>query len=338
MTIDMTTTQDGWPEPPPPQRLPDIIVTDSGAGLAPVTALVVTYNSADLLPDFFAALGPAIGDRSVDVVVVDNNSTDDTLVVAERLWPSATVIATGTNRGFAAAINRGVLAAPEDAHVLILNPDIRLGHDAIDRLADVADGDRVGLVAPLLEDETGHRLNSIMRFPQPLMPWGQVVGLKLADRLGISKVETDPIQYTLPHEVPWSTGGAIMMARRTVRRVGPWTEDYFLYTEETDYCKRVRDAGLKTVFEPSATAVRRLDGDPNPTPVLYGLMVYNDYRFFSANHSFMQNLVYKAGQAAFLLSRLPMRPEHGMQALKALFLRNAPARKLLAERLADKPA
>lgn len=300
-----------------------------------VAIVVVTHNSAALLDDFFAAVGSALGERPVQVILVDNDSADDTIERAQALWPDLVVVATGTNRGFAAAINRGVEVADPAAHVLILNPDVRLHRHAIDRLADVADRADVGLVAPLLEDETGRRLNSIMTFPEMLTPWGQIAGLGVATRLGISRVETDAYEYTRPRPVEWATGGAIMMAAGTEALVGPWSEHYFMYAEETEYCRRVRDAGLTMMFEPSASAVRCLDGDPNPGPLLYALMMWNDYRFFRAYHGPVSSTVYRLGQIVFLASRSPRRFERAKQSIWALLSDTAPARRLLAERLAD---
>ena len=91
-----------------------------------IAVVVVTWNSAGQLPDLVASIGPGLQGLQHQLIVVDNDSADDTVARASELAPGCTIVHTGRNAGYSAGINAGMAAAdPYDA-VLVLNPDIRL--------------------------------------------------------------------------------------------------------------------------------------------------------------------------------------------------------------------
>src|SRR4051794_17719799 len=91
-----------------------------------VVVVVVTYNSASLLPSFVDSLAAGLGPVSWELIVADNGSADDSVATVRQLVHSATVIELGRNAGYAAGINAAVGAAGSWTAVLALNPDVRL--------------------------------------------------------------------------------------------------------------------------------------------------------------------------------------------------------------------
>lgn len=126
---------------------------DRSRPAGPVAVLVVTWNSARVLPEFLASLPEGMAGLDWRLVVADNDSADDTVDVIRSLAPAATVVQTGRNAGYAAGVNAalGAAAAWEDGFraALVCNPDVRMRRGCAALLVDALDaplsgGRRVG--------------------------------------------------------------------------------------------------------------------------------------------------------------------------------------------------
>lgn len=124
--------------------------------MSPVAVIVVTWNSASVLPGFLAALDDGMAGLDWRLVVADNDSADDTVQVLKKLAPDATVVQTGRNAGYAAGVNAALGAAGDVGAALICNPDIRMRQGCAKRLLDSL-GDGVGIAVPLCTKKGGTR-------------------------------------------------------------------------------------------------------------------------------------------------------------------------------------
>lgn len=253
---------------------------------ADVAVVVVTYNSEDLLPGLIESLGPGLDGLRWHLVVADNASADGSAAAARRLAPTATVVETGRNGGYAAGINAGVAAAGDARAVLVLNPDVRLlpgcGRILLDALALPG----TGIAVPHLVDGHGQLIETMRREPTVLRTLGDAfLGARRAGRHRLlGEVVTDPACYRSPAVVDWAEGSTLLISRDCWDRCGPWDESYFLYSEETEFALRARDAGLVTRFVPQAHAVH-LEGDSRQSPALWTLVVLNKVRLFRRRHA-----------------------------------------------------
>jgi N-acetylglucosaminyl-diphospho-decaprenol L-rhamnosyltransferase len=213
---------------------------------ATVDAVIVTWNSAPDLPACLAAL-PA----TVRPIVVDNGSEDASLAVAREA--GATVLAMGENRGFPAAVNAGLELVTADV-TLLLNPDLVVGEGTVERCLDVLLGDpSIGLVGP----------NTLRSNGEPEPPAAR------RDRAALH-ILLESLALTRLH--PWfdrgtirdrsvdrdvdAVNGAFMLVRtELLRRLGGLDTAVFMYLEDGDLCRRVRDAGYRVRFVAGATAV-----------------------------------------------------------------------------------
>ncbi len=244
-----------------------------------VSVVVVTYNSALLLPDLVASLDRGMAGLAWELVVADNASGDGTPDRVRELAPRAIVVETGANLGYSAAINAGVRAAgPHDA-VLVLNPDVRLEAGCAAALWAALDEARVGVAVPRLSDRDGALIWSQRREPTLLRAVGEAfLGATRAGRFpALGEVVTDPGKYARASDTDWAEGSTQLIAARCWAEVGPWDESWFLYSEETDYGLRVRDAGWRTRFVPTARAVH-LEGPSGSAPGLRALLLCNRVR------------------------------------------------------------
>lgn len=253
--------------------------TDDGTGPAPTTAVVVTHRSATVIADCLRSIPDAMdGVERWHVVVVDNASDDSTLREVGAAAPGATVVALATNDGYAAAINAGA-AASGDSDILVLNPDTRLRPGSVAALRRALADDHVGIAVPRLVDGSGAVAPSLRREPTATRAWAEaLLGGRRASRWGTlgETVAADEVADR-PLDVDWATGAAFLVSRRCLDDVGALDESFFLYSEETDFMLRARDAGHRVRYAPDATVVH-LGGDLETTPELWTLRAVNRVR------------------------------------------------------------
>ncbi len=269
---------------PPHARLPDMV------GAVPqdwtVAVVVVTYQSSRLLADFVGSLEAGLaGLGSWRLIAVDNDSDDGTVDEIARLAPSATVVDLGANRGYAAGVNAGVTAAGAVDAVLVANPDIRLEPGTVARMVETMIETRAGIVVPRLVDERRRLLTTLRREPTLARVVGEAVlgGGRAGRSPRWGEVVTDPAAYGHRATADWATGALMLISSTCAQTVGTWDESFFLYSEETDYCLRARNAGFPLVYEPDSIAVH-LGGESGVSPPLYGLLTVNRVRLYRRTH------------------------------------------------------
>lgn len=273
-----------------------------GAVSAPVTIVAVTYNSADVLPGFLAALPGAATTTPWQLVIVDNNSADSTLEILGGHDVATEVIRSEANIGFAAGINRAIAAVDPLGPVLVINPDVRLHSGAIDAMVAATRTPSVGIVVPQLHDETGRLLYSLRHDPATVRILGEaLLGGMRAGRYGIGEMVVRPEHYRTARAADWATGACMLISPECLRRVGLWDEQFFLYSEETDYAIRARKAGLTVRYEPAALATHR-GGDVHRSPELFTLLTVNRWRLYRRIHGPARALLFRA---ALVIDAIP---------------------------------
>lgn len=282
--------------------------------------VVVMYNSAPLLPDLIASLPAGLEGLSWHLVLVDNDSRDDSLAQARQLAPGATVVATGRNGGYAAGINAGVAAAPSHDSVLVLNPDVRLGPGCVVVLRRVLDRPGTGIAVPRLVDGQGTVIPSQRREPSIGRTLAEaVVGGRLAGRIGtLGEVVTGERRYLEESVTDWAEGSTQLITADCWRRCGGWDESFFLYSEETDFALRARDLGLSTRYVPTASAVH-LEGEGRESPALWTIMTLNRVRLYRRRHSALAGAAFWAALVVRETRRTLLGHRTSRAALVALF-------------------
>lgn len=251
-----------------------------------VTLIVVTYESAELLPAFCGRLADALaGVAATRVVIVDNASTDQTVAAARQMTPVDAVIDLDTNRGFAAGINAGIAANPDSGAYLILNPDVLLDPGAVAALLVGLTSDHSGIIVPRLYDEHGELLLSLRRRPTLSRALGEAVLGRSAGRLpAFGETVHGAWRYRDRTTADWATGGAMLISAACLARTGPWDESFFLYEEEVEFALRAQDAGFCLQLQPEATATRII-GDEPPSDLIWSLNRINKLRLFARRHA-----------------------------------------------------
>lgn len=250
-----------------------------------VAVVVVTYNSERLLADLVASLGPGLSGVPWHLTVADNASADGSVAAVRRLVPQARVVEMGRNAGYAAGINAAVAAAPDHTAVLVLNPDIRLAPGCGRELLAVLRRDGTGIAVPRLERGDGVFIPVLRREPTALRALGDaLLGARRAGRFpALGELVVGDRHYATESTADWAAGSAMLISRECWERCAPWDESFFLYSEETDFALRARDAGFATRLAPAALAVH-LEGDSKHSPRLWALLTLNRVRLYRRRH------------------------------------------------------
>lgn len=269
-------------------------------GQARVAAVIVTYNSADILGDCLRSLAEQ-NPPPAAVIVADNASRDDTLAIAKNIPElPVRIVELGRNAGYAAAVNAGIEAltpACLDA-VLILNPDCRVRPGALAALVSAQRQSGIGIVVPRLVNFDGTLQPSLRRRPtvgralvEALLPGG------IAGRLGpLAELITDPKVYERSGETAWATGAAMLLSVSALLDIGPWDESFLLYSEETEYCLRAADKGWRTWYE-STAVFEHIGGDSGTNPMLASMLTVNKVALFRRRNSRLHAAAYFAAVA-----------------------------------------
>ncbi len=215
--------------------------------MADVTAVVVTYNGLPWLERCLESV------RAHETIVVDNGSTDGTVELVGERFPAARVIEQ-ENRGLAAGWNAGVRAG-SGRYFVILNSDAWAVGDAVERLVQFADEHpRAAVVGPRLSNPDGTLQRSVRGFPTLWRLATEYFFLrKLAPRSrALNAFYAGPFPHDRVYEADFVMGAAFLVRRDAVDAVGLADEDFFLFSEEVDWCYRFRAAGWQVLFYPGA--------------------------------------------------------------------------------------
>ncbi|MDO9104115.1 MAG: glycosyltransferase family 2 protein [Methylovulum sp.] len=229
-----------------------------------ISIVVVTYNNADVINDCIAALLSAI-DKLVftaQLLIIDNKSDDATIAALQAYVHDdrIKVIENKTNRGFGAGHNIGLSQADSCYHI-ICNPDIVINDTAIGILADyMGQHPDIGILCPKLLNADGSLQANNHREPNILdLALRRLAPIWLKKRL---KKRMDAyimldVGYEHSYEVPFVSGAFMFCRTDVLKKVGGFDERYFLYFEDADLSRKVRQQGYRTVYCPDASVVHQ---------------------------------------------------------------------------------
>lgn len=216
---------------------------------APVTAVIVTYNSRGVIGEALDEAAQAHKNGLLEVVIVDNVSSDGTVDFVREQFPWVHVIQSPANVGFGRGCNAG-LEFTKTPYILFLNPDAVLPCDSLKTLIAFLESHPKALfVAPATESHGGTQLQVAGGLPSPWSTLRAAAGLPSNPR---TRRTIQP--GSEPFLADW-LGGGIMLGRcEELRKLGGFDPRFFLYFEETDLCKRAIMAGYELWAVGQATA------------------------------------------------------------------------------------
>ncbi|UCC30676.1 MAG: glycosyltransferase family 2 protein [Phycisphaerales bacterium] len=221
-----------------------------------VTIVIVSYNVRDLLRDCLASIPSGCQGLITETFVVDNASSDRSAEMVSREFPWARLLHNENNAGFAAANNVGLCQAT-GRYVLLLNPDTRLRPSAVFELVRFMDArPSAGYCGPrLLNGDTSHQ-PSARRLPTLFSTAYSLLGLSSRFPKSRHALDLHLLHgHTKDFRADWLTGACLLVRASCVRQVGALDPGFFLYFEETDWCRRMLAAGWTGWFVHRAEVV-----------------------------------------------------------------------------------
>jgi GT2 family glycosyltransferase len=224
-----------------------------------VAVVIVSYETRDTLLEAVGGLAASLASGGVELVVVDNASTDGSAAAVRARLPGARVIENAENVGFARASNQGVRET-DSPLLLFLNPDASLGPGALASLAGLfAERPRLGIAGPRMIDAQGEVEVTTGADLSLLAEWRQRRLVRGVARREAAALRIARETHSAERETDWVSGACLMARREAFLAVSGFDEGFFLYEEDADLCRRVRAAGWQVLFTPAAEA-RHLRG------------------------------------------------------------------------------
>jgi hypothetical protein len=220
----------------------------------PLDVLVVNYNTAKLLQPMFEALRQSNSADLTRYLVVDNASADNSLERLENVCPEALLLANENNVGFGRANNQ-LVEHLQGKYALLINTDAFVAADTLKKTLDYMEAHPdCGVLGVRLVGREGDLQPSCRYFPTPLNVFLSRTGLERFFPV-VKRVDDMDWDHASVRECDWVPGCYYLIRREVIDQIGLFDPRYFLYYEEVDHCKRVKQAGWKVVYYPDTTVV-----------------------------------------------------------------------------------
>ena len=220
-----------------------------------LSIVILNWNVRDLLDRCLASIQSSR--YRLETIVVDNASSDDSVSMVRSKYREVSVIANAINRGFTGGNNQGIRAG-HGRYVLVLNPDTEIVGDALDRMVTCLDAHaEVGALGPMLLNPDRSIQSSRRRFPTAAIGFFESTWLQgIAPRSMLRRYYMDDVSPEITQEVDWLTGACAVFRRSVLDQVGLYDEiNFFMYSEELDLCRRIKQAGWRILYLPEARVI-----------------------------------------------------------------------------------
>src|SRR5690625_5220479 len=216
-----------------------------------LSIVIVNWNTLEMLRECLDSVRASEGGRAAEVIVIDNASEDGSADMVATEFPETRLIRNAENRGFAAANNQG-FAIARGRYILLLNSDTLVHGDVLaDSVAWLDAHPEVGAMGCRVLNTDGSVQLTCSMYPSILNQLLQASGLwKLRRPRFFGRFLMTYWQRDSERMVETISGCYLLVRARVIEEVGPLDEDFFFFGEETDWCRRMRDAGWKLAFAP----------------------------------------------------------------------------------------
>lgn len=228
---------------------------DTGAakGEVQISVVVVSYNTREMTLRCLDALTKELTALTHEVIVVDNASTDGSADAIAAGFPGLRLIRSPRNVGFGAGNNLGMREARGE-YLLLINTDAFCSPGAVHGMLTGMDRHpKAAVIGPRLLNADGSLQPSCYRYPSPVRCWLENLWISAIARPATPAGDYRRWPHDTETEVDWLIGACMLVRREAYERVGGFDEQFFMYAEETDWQKRMRDAGFGIVLVPGAT-------------------------------------------------------------------------------------
>jgi N-acetylglucosaminyl-diphospho-decaprenol L-rhamnosyltransferase len=214
-----------------------------------VSAVLVSYNTKELTLNAISHLLRDFESQDLcEIILVDNDSKDRTVAAVQSAYPAVRIIQNHDNVGFGKANNQAFEVCSGE-YVLLVNTDAFIHSGCSQGLTKFLDlHPDVAVVAPRVLNHDGSLQSSVHPFPTPLRCWIENLWLNPLVNNVFALRDWRSWTYDDTREVPWVIGACMLVRKSVIESAGGFDEQYFMYSEETDWQYRIRKAGWKIWF------------------------------------------------------------------------------------------
>ncbi len=233
-----------------------------------VSVIIVNYNGLKYLENCFHSLNNCLKNIAFEIIVIDNNSTDSSCDFIKKNHPECIVLESKENLGFGKGNNEAVKNAKGDYLLLINNDTILLNHIA-PILECIKKDKKIGVIGINMLDANKQYLPPSGNFPnvQNMFYMKKLFQTGTEFQTGIFSKES--------YEVDWLGGSFLFLTKELYERIGGFSEDYFMYVEDVDFCKKIATLGYKRIFLPNISYIHFVGFDKTRKPLLIkGFEIY----------------------------------------------------------------
>ncbi len=219
-----------------------------------LSIIIVSWNVKAELLECLRSIYANRPSETFEIILVDNASKDGTVEAARQQYPDITLLANQQNKGFAAANNQGIKTA-KGQYILLLNPDTIIHPGSLDKLLEFMDANpRAGACGPKLLNSDNTVQRSVRKYPtfRAMLYRHSVFKLLGLFKNHYRQWRMKDFAYEKQTNIEQLMGAALMVRAETIDQVGLLDEDFFIYYEEVDWCRRINQAGWQVVFVPQA--------------------------------------------------------------------------------------
>lgn len=253
-----------------------------------ISVVIVSYNVKDLVLTCLHTLYAYLPNNlSIETILVDNNSKDETVNAVRSQFPQVNVIANDHNAGFPAANNQAFKVAKGE-YIFMLNPDTEFFDDSLDQLYQRIRSDKsISLIAPKLLNTDKSRQLSVWRFPRI---WYLFCETHYLNKFLGGKNYADK-DLAKEFEAECFSGAAILFKREVFDKIGVLDETMF-WIEDTEFCYRAYHAGFKLLYYPKAQVIHHVGQSAKTNyNISISNQIFNKIKFYKKHHNAFEWLV-----------------------------------------------
>lgn len=240
--------------------------------------IIINYNSTDSLRTCLASIQRVSTIITPNIWVWDNHSEDNPGRIRKQ-FPDVHLVENKNNIGFGAAVNKG-LAQSVAPYIMLMNPDTELSEGFIDKALEyMSDNADIGILGPKIMDSNGSLQESARAFPNGLT--GLFGRNSLLSRLfpnnSLSKrnLLAGANNGKTVFGPDWVSGACMVVRKKAIEQVGPMDERFFMYWEDADWCRRMKEKGWRVVYYPEVVASHCVGHSSNSRPIRSSLEFHN---------------------------------------------------------------
>ena len=241
-----------------------------------ISVIIVNYNTKNLLKLCLHSIQVDTPELDYELIVIDNDSKDDSVKMLEKDFPEVKLIKNTINAGFAKAVNQGLKIAQGD-YILLANSDIIVHNGALRKMQKVVVNNKVDILGACMIYPNGKLQATVGRFPSRSTEFFTKTRLyKIFNYGRYFKPKFKKLTY-----IDWVSAGFMMIKKPVVEKLKGFDENFFMYLEDIDFCKRATQAGFKVAVSPDIDVIHKHQGSADK-----GVFDVNDYELESLKYYF----------------------------------------------------